>query len=143
MNKNALRCPAIVLLLVVTCRTANAEAWQCQLSEPPPSTSSFDYDIILENALTARIEVAPSKLGGVNPLDDAEAGTSRAVVLQNSADGLVLASSGTGPSRYGRGAWGQLLVINRQTSSAVQTYEIAAEKIGFANPPRMGKCSHR
>ncbi|WP_157652348.1 hypothetical protein [Burkholderia ubonensis] len=130
----------VALSLTAACHMASAEEWKCQLKEPPPSTSSFDYDIVLGDALIARIEQSPTKLGA-SPRDDAEAGTSQAVVLQNSPDGLVLAAGGVGPSQYGRSAHGALIVLNRQSSTAVQTYALASEKATFANPPRMGKCN--
>ncbi|MFM0558500.1 hypothetical protein [Paraburkholderia sediminicola] len=141
MTKNALCFPA-ALLVVAACHTANAEEWQCQLHEIPPSTSTFDYDIVLENALTARVEVTPSKLG-VSPLDDAEAGTSFLNVLENSPDGLVLAAGNAGPTKYGRGVYGSLLVLDRRNATAVQSYAMATEKIGYVNPPRMGSCTRR
>jgi hypothetical protein len=68
-----------------------------------------------EGAL-ARIEVAPSKVG-VSSLDDAEAGTSIAVVLQNTPGGHVLAATGAGQSRYGRSAYASLLVLDRQSDT--------------------------
>lgn len=121
---------------------ASVEEWRCELHEPSPSTSRFVYVVAVEDSLTARIEVSPST-PGANPRDDAESGTSRAVVLQNSADGLVLASGGTGPTAYGRAAYGSLLVLNRKAGDAVQSYVLAGEKVGFGNPPRLGNCTRR
>jgi len=144
MTKNALRFPA-ALLLVAACHMANAEEWRCQLQEAKADGShgsSFDYDIVLEDALSARIEVAPTMLG-VNPLDDAQAGTARAIVIQNSEDGFVLGAGSTGPSPYGRSAHGELLVLNRRTAAAVQTYVQSAEKALAATLPRMGRCIQR
>jgi len=121
---------------------ANAEEWQCQLREPPPSTSNFDYDILLESPTSARIEVTPSKLG-VNPLDDEEARTSWATIVQNSPDGFVLVGTGAGPTRYGRGVYASLLVFDRRNATAAWTYAMSAEKVAFANPPRLGNCTRR
>ncbi|MBB5409653.1 hypothetical protein HDG34_003595 [Paraburkholderia sp. HC6.4b] len=137
MKKNAL--PA-ALLLAAVCHTANAEEWICGMWEDPPSKSSFDYDITLDNSPTARVEVTPTTLGA-NPRDNAEAGTSNLLILRNSSDGLVLAAGGTGPTQYGRAVYGSLLVLNRQTKTALQSYALSAEKAGFVNPPRMGKCT--
>lgn len=128
------------LLLAVVCNTASAEEWICGLWEEPPSKSSFDYDIKLDGSMTARVEVTPTTVGE-NRRDDADAGTARLLILQDSTDGLVLAAGGTGPTQYGRGAYGSLLVLNRQTKFAIQSYMMSAEKAGFANPPRMGKCT--
>jgi len=127
--------------LVQPCLAATEE-WKCELREPPPSTSSFIYDVVLADSLTARIEVTSSKLGD-NARDDAEAGTSRAIILQDSSDGVVLAAGATGPSAYGRAAYGSLLVLNRKAGDAVQTYVLAGEKAEFGNPPRLGPCVRR
>ncbi|WP_338640131.1 hypothetical protein [Burkholderia pyrrocinia] len=138
MKKKAL--PA-ALLLAAACHTANAEEWICGLWEEEPtksSKSSFDYDIKLDGPTTARVEVTPTTPGGK---DDAEAGTSYLLVLQNSPDGVVMAGSGSGPTQYGRGAYGSLLILNRETKSAVQSFALSAEKIGYVNPPRMGTCT--
>lgn len=121
---------------------ASDEEWRCELREPPPSNSRFVYQIVLDDPLTARVEVSPSNLGA-NPRDDAEAGTSRAVILQNGDDGLVLASGGTGPTAHGRAAYGSLLVLNRKAGDAVQSYVLAGEKAAFGNPPRLGSCTRR
>lgn len=135
MKKNTL---PVALLLAAVCHTASAEEWICGMWEDAPSKASFDYDIKLDGSTTARVEVSPTTPGGK---DDAEAGTSHLLILQDSPDGLVMAAGGTGPTKYGRGAYGSLLVLNRQTKSALQSYALIGEKAAFVNPPRMGTCT--
>lgn len=128
----------VALLLAAACHTASAEEWICRMWESQPSKSSFDYDIVLDGSTSARVEITPTTHGGK---DDTQAATWRFLILQDSPDGLVMAAGGTGPTQYGRGAYGSLLVLNRQTKSALQSYALIAEKVGFVNPPRMGKCT--
>jgi hypothetical protein len=135
MRKIAL---AVALLIAVAWHTAYAEEWVCGLWEEAPSHSSFDYDIVLDGSTTARVEVTPTTPGGK---DEAEAGTSHLLVLENSPDGFVLAAGGGGPTQYGRGVYGSMLVLNRQSGGAVQSFALEAEKKGYINPSRMGKCT--
>lgn len=67
-------------LISVLAVSAYAEGWHCELKEVPPGVSSFIYDIFLDDPLTARVEVSPTKFG-VKPIDDAEVGTARLMVV--------------------------------------------------------------
>lgn len=129
-------------LLAAAWHTASAEEWKCQLTEDAGRKTSFDYAIILDGAPTARVEVSPMNLG-TSTLDDFAAGTSELIILRNNADGLALAAGTTGPTQYGRGVYGELLVIDRHTGAAVHTFAMSAAKMAYANPARLGNCALR